>query len=149
LDAENTTVVTNGYGLYVEAPGPNGTVTNKYGLIVESSAGFNGIGDTVPQATLSVGGHLQFDSTAPAVSSCGEGATIVGTDNAHRITVGTGTITACTVTFAEEWTNTPICLVQDSDGTAVRVSSASATVITISGADFNSDTLVVHCLGYE
>ena len=53
--------------------------------------------------------HLQFHGTAPTISTCGTSPSVVGNDNAFTITVGTGTTTACTATFASAWTNVPQC----------------------------------------
>jgi hypothetical protein len=77
--------------------------------------------------------HNVFVGNAPAVSSCGGGSpSVSGTDNAGTITIGTGGITACTLTFASTWAQVPVCRASTSTTTAfASVTAASATAITI------------------
>ena len=94
--------------------------------------------------------HLQFHGTAPTISTCGTSPSVVGNDNAFTITVGTGTTTACTATFASAWTNVPQCNVTPNYSATVYVSAASTTAITITmSANGASKKLYVNCRGYN
>jgi hypothetical protein len=98
--------------------------------------------------------HISFEGYAPSVSSgsgdCGSDPTIVGTDNAGRVTVGSGTNGGqCTLTFAQEWDNPPICLAQDeTTATLLTLTGVSTTGFTLTGSILEGDTLVYHCMGY-
>ena len=48
---------------------------------------------------LQIKGHLGITGAVPLVDNCGAGPTIVGTDTAGTITVGSGTVTACHIWF--------------------------------------------------
>src|SRR5262249_25957010 len=61
--------------------------------------------------TLSNVGHIAFPSTAPGLSACGTSPTISGSDVAGTITMGTGTPTSCTLTFANAYSAAPHCVV--------------------------------------
>ena len=60
-------------------------------------------------------GHFVYKGTAPTVTAaCGTAPSVTGNDSAGVLNVGTGgTATTCTVTFANTWTTTPHCFVQD------------------------------------
>lgn len=49
---------------------------------------------------------------APALTSCGTTPSIVGTDLAGTVTMGTGTPTGCIITFNVPKTTAPHCVVQ-------------------------------------
>lgn len=122
-----------------------------------NSLGYSGYatsptGDQIPEALLiyssgttwanSLPSNLAFDSSfdghtlthggAPAISSCGTTPSVTGDDSSGAIQVGSGTVTACTVTFATPWPGFPTCLVQTSlPGVTAYVSSDVPTAITI------------------
>lgn len=50
-------------------------------------------------------------TTAPALSSCGTGPAIVGTDEAGEVTMGTGSPTGCVITFNQPYVGAPLCVV--------------------------------------
>ncbi len=52
-------------------------------------------------------GHIQTGGGTPTVSTCGTSPSISGNDTAGTVTVGSGVVTACTITFAKVRTNTP------------------------------------------
>lgn len=97
-------------------------------------------------------GHVEFNGTAPttgAGSTCGTGHSVVGTDNAGIITVGSSSGSTCTLTFASAWTNTPICVVgRHNSTTATYVSAASTSAITITSSSISSSTIYYQCVGY-
>ncbi len=52
-------------------------------------------------------GHVVTGGGAPTVSSCGTSPSISGNDTAGTVTVGSGVVTACTITFSKTRANTP------------------------------------------
>ena len=116
------------------------------------SDGDFGINDSSPSATLSVGGHQQHSGTAPTISSCGGGVpSIVGTDSAGKITIGTGgSVTSCTVTFASTWTNAPACFANNETQILLtRAVSTTTTVVLDAASTFDEDIMSYHCIGRE
>ncbi len=77
---------------------------------------------------------------APAVSTCGTGSPGVAANSTNyqgSIAIGSGTVTACTLTFNTNlpFINTPFCTLTDTSTLqALRISSASATAITFNAA---------------
>lgn len=59
-------------------------------------------------------GHYITGGTAPAVSACGTTPAISGNDQSGTVTIGTGSVTACTVTFNAAYATTPHCVLIDS-----------------------------------
>ena len=89
--------------------------------------------------------------SAPSLTSCGTGATVVGTDLGFRITTGTGTVNSCVATFSRTWPNTPLCLAQffNSGTTVAYLTAASTTAITITFTVSSPSSQVnVICRGY-
>ena len=96
--------------------------------------------------------HFNVSSSSlPTLSSCGTTPSVVGNDNAGRITEGTGGTTTCTVTFAYPFTNTPFCVAQTtSTATTGAISAVSNTSFTITtSASLVSDTLNYMCIGKD
>lgn len=93
-------------------------------------------------------------TVADGSGDCGTSPVLTGSDNAGRIIVGSGTNGGkCTVTFADgwgtEWTNPPICIVQnESNANAVRPSSATVDSFEIVGTISDGDSLVYQCMSY-
>jgi hypothetical protein len=78
-------------------------------------------------------GHRFSSGPAPALSSCGTTPSIVGSDSGGTVTAGTGSPTACTLTFAKAYRNTPYCNVNTGANTASSsVTSISTTAVTFS-----------------
>lgn len=90
---------------------------------------------------------------APTISAGGgTGATIAGRDQAFIVTMGTGSPTSVTVTFAKAWTTAPVVTALTSKtGVTLSLTAVSTTSvqITSSAAWSSSDKLHVHCMGYE
>lgn len=91
-------------------------------------------------------GRLDGAGTAPTLSSCGTTPTITGNNTAGKVTVGTGTVTSCTVTFStvgsEVFSVAPACHVTGDTAATNYVAATSATVLTIT-SDVTMDTDVV------
>lgn len=98
-------------------------------------------------------GHLETTGTTPSVASCGSipNGSVVGNDNTGIITVGGGVVTACTLNFAFNWTNTPSCNVTDSSASVgAAVTSASISSITVGlSATLGGGTIYYNCRGYR
>lgn len=92
-------------------------------------------------------GHMEFSGTAPALSTCGTSPSIVGNDNVFTATIGTSASNACTATFDNAWTNTPICVCVDAaTGAAETYSAISTTAITFDAAADSQD-ISCQCVG--
>lgn len=121
---------------------------------ISSFSGNVGFGTTNPTAQLVVGGNghiLSQGSSAPSVSSCGTGATVTtgSTDVVGEITVGTGTITSCTVTFVSAWDRAPHCFIQGNttNNKTYALANTTTTFVITSGSAFDSEVLDYLCIG--
>lgn len=85
--------------------------------------------------SISKTGQVQNAGTAPTISSCGTGPSVAtGSDNAFKVTVGTGMLTGCVVTAATAWPNGGHCSCTDQTSSAAIVLEAvlsSTATITI------------------
>lgn len=80
-------------------------------------------------------GHINSTGTLPAVSSCGTSPSIIGTDSAGVVTVGSVTATGCTVTFQIplESSNYSLQITSETSlATSLGVSSKTNTGFTVS-----------------
>jgi hypothetical protein len=84
---------------------------NNYALIVPSTGGSVGIGNSAPTATLDVSGHIANSGGAATVTTCGTSPSITGNDTRGTVTLGTGSPTTCTVTFATSYATAPYCVI--------------------------------------
>lgn len=99
-------------------------------------------------------GHVEIVDTVkatgsdPALSSCGTSPSIVGSDFAGQVTIGTTVTTSCTVTFDAPMDAAPACVVTG-DNTAVGYAATTTTAaMTItSSADMDSDVISFICIG--
>lgn len=109
---------------------------------------------TVLVSTMIVYNHISNTTNkAPTISACGvtPSGTVVGGDTAGTISIGGGVVTACTLTFAVPYTNTPACVVSDnSTAVAAAISSISNTAVTFSfSATLGSGKTYYHCFGND
>lgn len=118
-----------------------------------------GIGTTTPQTTLSIqptagvvpfaiasstgtslfsvdgAGHIITGGGTPSISTCGVTPSVSGNDTAGTITVGSGVVTACTLTFAKVRTNAPrVVGCVPNSALACGVTSKSTSAVTFSFA---------------
>lgn len=84
-------------------------------------------------STISVdsAGRVMGTGSAPSVSSCGTSPSIVGTDEAGTITMGTGVFTSCLLTFATAHSNAPVCMVNHQGAVLLIRGIAATTTLTI------------------
>jgi hypothetical protein len=99
---------------------------------------------------LSIDGYLQFTGNTPTMGTCGTSPSVVGTMMGGKITVGSGTVTACTMNFPLTWSNAPPCVVQNetTEQTLRPVSSTTALVIN-SSTSFAGDVINYICNGQQ
>lgn len=95
-------------------------------------------------------GHHIYGGTTPIVSSCGTSASVVGNDSRGRITVGSGTVTSCTLAFANAWASAPVCVFTQETGAVRNITAASSATSTIfkASASVAGDKMVYTCDGY-
>ena len=82
-------------------------------------------------------GHILSTGAAPTLTSCGTAPSIVGTDTAGQVQMGSANPTGCTVTFARPYVTAPSCTVtgQTSPATSPIAYTLATTGInvTVSG----------------
>jgi|GEM_PF-4668161 len=106
----------------------------------------------VPQGggIVNVNGHIETHGTAPTITACGTSPSVTGNDNTMMIAVGTGTVTACTITFNHYWQHIPICNVVASYNATGYVSGSSNNFITIKlSANGGGQFVGVNCRGWN
>jgi len=106
----------------------------------------------VPVFGIQADGHVVSSGAVTSVSSCGTGTpSVTGTDMAGTITTGTGSPTACTLTFANKYVNTPVCVVSDDLQTsepAITTRSNTGFTMTL-GAALTSGHIFYICIGSQ
>lgn len=119
--------------------------------LIRASAGAAGTTDRFfveNSGRVTQAGHHIFTGSAPSVSSCGTTPSIVGNDTAGKVTIGTGTVTSCTVTFVTTFANAPICTVTNNTTIQAHTASTSTTALTIAAAtNMASDVISYTCVG--
>src|SRR5438093_8439501 len=96
-------------------------------------------------------------SAAPPTlgADCGAGASIMGSDSAGKVEIGTGGYgSACTLTFTSEWANAPACTaVNETNGgansTPIGTMTTRTTVVIGGGLPWVAGDVVSYiCVGY-
>ena len=122
--------------------------TNLFDIEWHSTAGIKQKNDSTSQQFTNLSGG----GSTPTLSSCGTSPTISGTNSAGAITIGTGTPSACTLTFSSAYANGVACVFNDrttaaaNPGRATSVST-SAVTWTFAAATANSDVIDYICIG--
>lgn len=97
--------------------------------------------------------HIGVGGFTPALSSCGTSPSLIrGGDNSGLVRVGTGSVSACTLTFGRTYTNAPQCMVQINRNVATTTvltasTTPSALLITGSASNLGGTFLSYICLG--
>ena len=88
--------------------------------------------------------------TPTVTSGAGTSPTIRGTDNAFRVTLGTGPGTALVMAFAATWAEAPIVIAQYQNSLIAcrAVSSTTAVTITFASTPADGSIVDVMCMGY-
>lgn len=142
---QGSTGNSNGGGIELHGGPPGGA--GSYGDITFHGADRFMVADCDEQ-------HLRFGGgAAPTISAGGgTGGTIAGRDQAFIVTMGTGSPTSVTVSFANTWTTAPVvtCMTTKTGVTlSLTAVSTTSVQITSSAAWSSSDKLHVICMGYE
>lgn len=129
--------------------GDSGDINNTTGTATGTRGSFN-----VDALNANITAHIHSIGTAPAQSVCGgTPGTIVGSDNAGLVTIGTdgGGVTACTITFNATFTTTPACIITgDNSAVTYAITARSATAFTIgASADMQGDVVSYVCIGQD
>lgn len=84
-------------------------------------------------------------------SGAGSGASLDGTDQAFKLTLGTGPGTTIRITFAQTWANPPIVIAQYQGSHIALRCAATTTLVDIIAASSTSvgDKIDVWCIGQE
>lgn len=134
--------------------GSQSTGTGAGGSIIFKTSPAGSTGTTqntlVTAMTIDQNGHVSHTGTAPTVGTCGTSPSVTAnsSDMAGELTTGTGTPTACTLTFGKAFTNAPFCTIVDRTGLANLTSYTTSTtnfVITTSAA--SSQKIEWQCRG--
>jgi hypothetical protein len=95
-------------------------------------------------------GHIASSGTAPTLSGCGTSPSLGSgaTDTKGVVTLGSGTVTACTLTFATAYASAPVVIVSDNSTTIANdISAVSASALTASfSASFPGGHLYYHVI---
>jgi len=73
-------------------------------------------------------GHIVSSGTTPSMGTCGSSPSVSGSDTAGLIAVGSGSVTSCTMNFANSYLNPPVCVESDTS------TSVTADIISITTA---------------
>ena len=97
-----------------------------------------------------LGGTIHLGTAAyaaPGISACGSSPSIVGTDTAGEVTMGTGSPTTCVITFNVAYTSAPFCVVTwQGNPLATQNYTVSNVSITIGQTATSSNKLNYHCI---
>lgn len=101
--------------------------------------------------SVSTTGHINTQGIAPTISACGSGPSVIGTDNAGTVTVGSGVTLACTLTFAKAWLTAPNCLMTiNTTGVTGGITTLDATQAVFSfSATVGGGKIYYVCIGND
>ena len=92
-----------------------------------------------------------FAATPTLGADCGSGATIVGSDAAGKVTLGTR-VSSCTLTFSVPYPNAPACAAMNETnqgaGQARPIGARSTNTTLVLDPWNDGDTLSYMCVGY-
>lgn len=125
LEVDNATIGNYG-GLIVSTLSVVAPITSTYAVTV-STPGKSFL------VAITTNSHYIVNGTSPTISSCGTNPSVIGNDQAGAITIGGGSVTACTLTFAHPYGSGCTVIPQENDtSTTVTAdfTSVSNTAIT-------------------
>lgn len=167
VEAQSPVSSGNGWGLTLNAGSTTDSSPSTYGGNVTLTAGsatsgtgggsvliYAGQGPTrSADGVIQIMGHTQLEpiSSPPTATTCGTSPSVVGSDNAARVTVGTGTFSSCTITFEHAWANTPTCTANSEKTAAALKVVPSTTSLTITqGSNYGAGTVLDFiCIGWQ
>ena len=125
----------------------NGTITTYYGGLFTAGT-VSGGGAITNNFAGGFSGNVRSLGTSPTLSSCGTTPSISGGSFGGKITVGSGTVTSCTATFATAFPSAPSVTVTGDNTAVTYVATSSTTAITItSSADMAGDVISYQVIG--
>ena len=110
-----------------------------------------GIGSSFPSATLDVKGHVANSGLTATVGSCGTAPANAGNDTRGRVTIGTGSPTACTISFNTSYATPPHCVITayGGDPGAIRwwvVTTTTSIVLNFSATPTSLQQFEYNCM---
>ena len=148
--------MTNAYGLYVYDLANNGTITNTYGIYLgsltsatQTNKAYN-IYESDTAAKNRFSSHIGYGGSAPTVSSCGISPSIDAhaTDASGTVTIGSGTVASCTITFNVAYTTWNHCIVSPHTASLVAFGySFTTSAITVTATSLTSAVIDYRCDG--
>lgn len=94
-------------------------------------------------------GHIETGGGRPGVTACGTSATIVGNDEAGKVTTQTTGVAACVLTFQQVWTNAPSCMVTNETTANLLRAVSTTSNVTLNGTTVAGDVLAYLCVGRQ
>lgn len=151
FDGNNGTTYTPGAQISAYSDGTPGASNDMPGRL-EFYTTPDGSGTLTKRMTLDNKGHWITAGTAPALATgsgdCGTTPAIAGNDTAGQITVGSSTNGGkCTITFAQTWTNAPICMVANETATAAIRPVTTTSTLALTGTLVAANVLKYYCVG--
>jgi hypothetical protein len=158
----NTGTANGTDGLYFgrnTALGATNDFSNLIGMTANANYGIHMIGTYATSSFESapdngpIVGRFASNGTVPAVTdtsanSCGTGTqTIVGNDNAGKVTVIGSTGTSCTVTFHNAWANAPSCTASNETSANLARATSTTTTVILAGTFAQNDVIAYTCIG--
>lgn len=128
----------------------NGQQLNRLVAEVNSLTGFSTTQFPLNKVTGTTGsftGHLTTGAVPPVLSSCGTTPTVVGSDTAGLVTMGTGSPTGCVITFATAYVSTPFCSVDSQSQLTSFAYIVSNLAITLTQTGTSSNLVNYICIG--
>lgn len=105
-------------------------------------------GTTTLRTRTNAGHALVGATAAPALTTCGTSPVISGTDEAGEVTMGTGSPTACTITFNSAYVSAPYCTVTwQANALAVQNYAVSNVAITLAQTPASANKVNYNCRG--
>ncbi len=149
-DGFNAIVNSVGGSVIFKNSGTSWMTVGRNGTSTTFDTGNVGIGTTAPGALLDVHGHITNSGTAATVGTCGTSPAITGNDTRGVVTLGTGSPTACTITFASAYTTAPYCVITPAAGFPGSIqwyvsASTTALVMNFSASPTASQQFNYHC----
>ncbi len=94
-----------------------------------------------------IAGHLSVTGSSATVASCGTSPSIVGTDTAGQVTMGTGSPTTCSILFASAYVKAPFCSVDWVTNLGVFSFATTTNTIALTQTSNSSSVVNYICIG--
>ena len=133
----------------------NATSNNSGDITLATGTAGGTRGDvTISALNLGITAKVNSAGTAPTPSSCGTTPSIVGSDTAGKVTVGSSAsaVDGCVLTFATAYANAPVCQVIGDDSAMNLAATTSTTALTITSTaagDPSGDVWMYLCVGQD